>query len=540
MKRLLALLSVLALPYAAHAVAYGSLNNFDVVNDTGGTCYGFEIELDDLHSTDISYTYDYNHYGVPKITEDNTDPLHPKVFVRYEAKKNPDGTFASFTNPQDPLHPLGATDGHAFTNPGVNLGGEHFGVGFNASPSVVKYHWLVEDITAPGTLVLGPAVNVATPTFNYIPAQPAVPAQAQVVIVPPDPEVPEIENIPQFGVPVWVKVIKTVQPSGHKIALNELLPLDEVNDPGGVAPWQGEVEQPETEVEWQVFQKRPPGNLDAQGGEGEIEAADDLPNGDETVTRRYEFYVYNGPTNPEDGEAQCDNPATCTDADGNLIADAVGNFIGAQMAGFNVETPLGLIDHLQDEDVFVPYVDRAVVVGGTEPYAVEVTTGVLPDGLALDPVSGVLSGTPVAIGAFAFTVKATDADNVVVTKDYTLAINGPVSLNGAVAITRSGFRLNRATGRFVQMVTLKNTSADAHVGPVSLILDGLSANASLANATGTTAFFAPLDSPYLDLDVGADGILSPGEVVTAKLEFTNPSRLGITYTTRVLAGAGSR
>ena len=529
MKQLLALLSALAIPCAAHAVAYGSLNNFDVVNDTGDKCYGFEIELDDLHSTDITYTYDYNHYGVPKITEGNSDPLHPKTFVRYEAKKNPDGTYASFTNPQDPSNPLGATNGHAFTNPGVNLGGEHYGVGFLRAPSLAKYHWLVDDPTAPGTLILGPVVNVATPTFNYVPAQPAVPARVQAVIVPPDPEVPEIENIPQFGVPVWVKVFTTVQPSGHKIELNELLPLDEVENPGGVAPWQGEVEAPETEVEWMVFQKRPAGNPE---GEGEIEGGDDLPNGDETVTRRYEFYVYNGPTNPEDGEAQCDNPDSCP--------GAVGDFIGAQMAGFNVETPLGLIDHLQGEDVFVPYVDRAVVVGGTEPYSVEVTTGALPDGLALDPVSGVLSGTPVAIGAFAFTVKATDTDNVVVTKDYTLTISGPVSLNGAVAITRSGFRLNRATGRFVQMVTLKNTSADAHVGPVSLILDGLSANASLATATGTTAHFAPLDSPYLDLDVGGDGILGPGEVVTAKLEFFNPTRQGITYTTRVLAGAGSR
>src|SRR5262252_2456475 len=114
MKRLLALVSIVALPSASYAMAYGSLNNFDVINDTGNKCYGFEIELDDLHSTDITYTYDYNHYPpVPTITEDNSVPGHPKVFVRYAAKKNPDGTWASFTNPQDPAHPLGPTAGHA-------------------------------------------------------------------------------------------------------------------------------------------------------------------------------------------------------------------------------------------------------------------------------------------------------------------------------------------------------------------------------------------------------------------------------------------
>ena len=59
------------------SIAYGSLNNFDCVNDTGVEGHGFEIELDDIQSMDISYTYDYNHYGAPKITEDRSDPAHP-------------------------------------------------------------------------------------------------------------------------------------------------------------------------------------------------------------------------------------------------------------------------------------------------------------------------------------------------------------------------------------------------------------------------------------------------------------------------------
>ena len=59
---------------AMASTAYGDLNNFDVFNDTGTECHGFEIELDDIHSTDITYTYDWNHYGAPTITEDNSDP----------------------------------------------------------------------------------------------------------------------------------------------------------------------------------------------------------------------------------------------------------------------------------------------------------------------------------------------------------------------------------------------------------------------------------------------------------------------------------
>ena len=60
--------------------AYGSINNFDAVNDTGTECHGFEIEIDGCYSRDITYTYDYNHYGTPKITEDLSNPLSPKVF----------------------------------------------------------------------------------------------------------------------------------------------------------------------------------------------------------------------------------------------------------------------------------------------------------------------------------------------------------------------------------------------------------------------------------------------------------------------------
>src|SRR5690349_1148108 len=57
---------------ASASTAYGDLNNFDVFNDTGQDCHGFEIELDDVHSVDITYTFDWNHYGAPTIVENNS------------------------------------------------------------------------------------------------------------------------------------------------------------------------------------------------------------------------------------------------------------------------------------------------------------------------------------------------------------------------------------------------------------------------------------------------------------------------------------
>jgi len=178
-------LLILALSPSAHAsIAYGTINNFDCVNDTGVEAHGFEIELDDVHSKDITYTYDYNHYGIPKITEDLTDLAHPKVFIRYAATRKPDGTWTAFT--AIPSGPISPTQGHQFTNPSINFGGEHFGAGYYGAPTAVKYNWLIDD--GAGNLIHGQPVYVATPTFTYYPPAPAQPLpQVQAVIVPPPP-----------------------------------------------------------------------------------------------------------------------------------------------------------------------------------------------------------------------------------------------------------------------------------------------------------------------------------------------------------------
>jgi hypothetical protein len=36
---------------------YGTLDNFDVINDTGGETHGFEIELEGITSSDVAYTF---------------------------------------------------------------------------------------------------------------------------------------------------------------------------------------------------------------------------------------------------------------------------------------------------------------------------------------------------------------------------------------------------------------------------------------------------------------------------------------------------
>ena len=52
------------------------MNVFDCVNGTGVEAHRFEIEREDLHCRDITYTYNY--YGIPKITEDIFHQVHAR------------------------------------------------------------------------------------------------------------------------------------------------------------------------------------------------------------------------------------------------------------------------------------------------------------------------------------------------------------------------------------------------------------------------------------------------------------------------------
>jgi hypothetical protein len=464
-------LAIAMLALGAHAAsastAYGDLNNFDAVNDTGQECHGFEIEIDGVRSTDITYTYDWNHYGAPKIREDLSDAANPKVFIRYESAKNPDGSWAAYT--AMPAAPLTPTDGHSCTNPSVNDGCEHFGVGYYGAPTAIRYNWLIDDGT--GSLALGPAVAVATPTWTYnppvlvdpaLPPDPANIAQpANVVAAIPAPEL-EIPPGKAFGEPLWMKVIKTTTHNANPVALGDLISDDLDND--GKAEWQNR-EPDEVETEWKLVQNR------ADGGDVvDALAPDEMGDGNDVVTRRYEFYRYvdnnpigAGSIDGETGEAMCDKVA----ADGvqgvglrtvsNAAGDSyefdcstlavVGDYVGAQMAAFAAEAPLGLVDHVQDAEPAAPYTPRTVVIGGDSPYAISVTTGALPPGMSLgdyvDPESGnvipgVLSGTPTTAGRYSFTVAVTDAAGTTVSQPYTLQVGAGAPLQYQLGVGSTG------------------------------------------------------------------------------------------------------
>ena len=160
------------------------------------------------------------------------------------------------------------------------------------------------------------------------------------------------------------------------------------------------------------------------------------------------------------------------------------------------------------------------------------------------------TGNANASGDDAFTFKVTDnrglesnVATITIAIDFVSAC--AVDVTSSVAAVKGGGKAAKNTS-LTQGFTLRNASSSAIVGPVSIALDSLTAGVTLLYAAGVTSCVAPAGSPYVNVDVGSDSVWSPGERVDVVLQFeresTGPGKKpsAITYTRRVLAGAGGR
>jgi lipocalin len=101
-------------------------------------------------------------------------------------------------------------------------------------------------------------------------------------------------------------------------------------------------------------------------------------------------------------------------ADGNTaVVGGLDDNGGAGAAWVYVTTPtappLVMIGQLPPATIGLPYSQTLTVSGGTPPYVWSVISGAPPNGIALSPSAGVLSGTPTQSGTVTFTVMVTDS-----------------------------------------------------------------------------------------------------------------------------------
>lgn len=309
----------------ASAQVYGSLANFDAVNDTGEIAHGFEIQIEDpsYDRSKISSIFGLDrNFGVPPSSVERygaptiTDLPGIGVTVRYQA------SFAagawSVGTPTGP-YPFAGDSCWPLGNPQYNSGTltcDHFGVSTFGTPAKVAYNWLIDPGNS-GTLT---PVAAAIPAVNWVYQAPPpgnvdpVPVQAEIEAHKADNEL--------FGPAYWVKVF--VNHVDHDVRVEDLMKGN------AVVPNDQQVE-----AEWEIFQA---GDKNAQKFANLL-----VEKGDAALVLRYEFYKYQGDLSAA-GEALCGGKGGKGGGGGGggITPDACGGlgaYVGAQMAGFNVVEP---------------------------------------------------------------------------------------------------------------------------------------------------------------------------------------------------------
>jgi hypothetical protein len=309
----LVLLSAPTAARAQSATVFGSLSNFDVVNNTGDDTHGFEIELEGLQPGDVYYSFSAQRYGSPVVV-----PYATGVRVRWSSPYDAGAQqFMQSTVAHAPNTPFAGSCYQWGANYAAS-GCEHFGVSLRANATKTTYRWLVADAQTPGTLAaVDPPVAIPAPVYVVIPpAQPAEPPVLEAQIEAPEPpEQPE-----QFGNAQWVKVFKTEMP--REVTLDELM-SDNLVVPQDAA---------QAEVAWEILQASPPSN--SNGNRNRRQNRGGLNAGTRSVIRRYEIYQYTGAYDAITHEVVCGD-GTCSAPQ----AGELGDFVGAQMTAANVGVP---------------------------------------------------------------------------------------------------------------------------------------------------------------------------------------------------------
>jgi hypothetical protein len=110
-----------------------------------------------------------------------------------------------------------------------------------------------------------------------------------------------------------------------------------------------------------------------------------------------------------------------------------------------------------------------------------------------------------------------------------------------LTVRPGGFRLDRVTNHFVQDVAITNSTSNPITGPMSIVLAGLSTNATPVNPTGLTSCGSlPAGAHHLDVGLCPNATLPPGATATVTLRFLNPTRREITYQPVITAGLAPR
>jgi len=298
------IIAAMAVPAQASSI-FGTLSNFDTYNPTPEPAEGFEIELEGVHSSDITRTFPA-HFEIEDIAEYSDSTGFAGVRIKYLNYFFHDSSGVDHFSVNPNANPQ-STNGHLAVNM-VDV--EHFGFSLRGGqPTATRTYWLDKLPDGSFSRLNASPLPIPVPTWSYSP--PAAPGDAAMVRA--EIQVPEPEVVVQRPDSIWVKTFKT--------ELDRQVDLDELMSGPGIVPQ----DAGEVEVEWELLEG------------GKMKAKDvALGENGEAVIRRYEYFEYTG---PYDFEHQPTSPFLEDDTLDPVALGEVGDFFAANMVAANILVP---------------------------------------------------------------------------------------------------------------------------------------------------------------------------------------------------------
>ena len=437
--------------FAQTATIYGSVGNFDVVNNTGQDACGFEMELEGVAYSPNIYSYSWTRYGAAVLS-----PYTVGAVSGTRVTWKSSDCSAMRTVPHAPGTAFAGTCYGTTQNNGC----EHFGV--NASTTKVTSRWLVKDPANASTYVaFDPPMPVPMPYYFIQPAVVvgAAPIIVDVVEAPEPPQAPDL-----YGDAQWMKVFVRQMP--REVTLDELLTTNPL-----VVP----MDATQLEFGWKLLQADPVAGGNGRRNRGRHQGASTLDPTTRSVVRRYEMYDYVGVYDPLTNEALCAD-ILCKIP----TAGEIGDFVSAQMAAVNVQGDFVVVSKAGTGGGNVDSSDKRIVCGSkcTSPY----TAGALATLTAQANSGSTFAGwTGACTGTAACTVTVNGANTVGATFNVVAAGGG----GGGGGVSGKSFTLS--VGRSNSgSVTASPTGADRALNC------GSACSAKFASGTTVTLTATPL------------------------------------------------